>query len=159
MPMLGDRRDGVPDIPHAVAHLLMMPADPGSGLAPRRRYADGMSTAARPRRRPVLAVLDVAVGAVALLFGLVLGLYALGTYFVFSSPRCSGCDTGPLAVYVIVGIGLTVLIYGLGLGFFVVRMIQRRYGWYFPVAALVLLYAVFFVIAALVGAWYKGVSS
>lgn len=101
--------------------------------------------------------MDVAVGALALVFGLVFGLYLLGSYFVFSQPRCSGCDTGPLTAYVIVGIGLTLLLYGLGLGFFVVRMIQRRYGWYFPVIALVLMYLTFFILAALVGAWANGV--
>lgn len=135
-----------------------MPAGGPPGRLP-RRYADRMSIVVRPRRRAVLVVLDVAIGASALLFGLVLGLYLLGTYFVFSAPRCSGCDTGPLGAYVILGIGLTVLLYGVGLGFFVVRMIQRRYGWYFPVAALVLMYAAFFAVAALVGAWYQGVGS
>lgn len=118
-----------------------------------------MSTVAPSRRPRVLVVLDVLVASVALIFGLVLGLYLLGSYFVFSQPRCSGCDTTQLNIYVIIGIGLTLLIYGLGLGFFVVRQIQRRYGWYFPLAALVLMYVVFFILAALIGAWANGVRS
>ena len=96
---------------------------------------------ARPARPTWAAVLDVVVGAVGVLVS------------VLVAWTC-GVLTGLLQVpaLVVVTTVLYVFVTALGLGFFLVRAVQRRRAWWWPWAATLVCLAVFYASAAIAGA-------
>ena len=105
------------------------------------------SPAAAPRRNPVVVVIDVIAGVVAIAIGIGMALTAISYGIAFSQQ-----GTGSLTA---IGIGLiivTVLAVFLGIGMFVVALIRKRLSFYWPLGAFVVMLIAFYIAAALAGA-------
>ena len=113
---------------------------------------------ARPRN-VALVVVDIAVSAVALFFAFGLGLTALAfvTQLTGVSARCGtdasfACNTTLLGIATYGLLAVTILGFFLGLGFTIVRIIQKRLTFPWAVGALVVLLVAFYAATFLAGA-------
>ena len=111
-------------------------------------------------RNPALVAVDVVVGVVVLVVALVLGLLIVATLTSYGAlaDGCGsgGCDTSGLSAIQLVASAIVVFAYALGLGMFIVRLVQRRWGWYFPVIGAVVMLVAFYAATAAVAAWARG---
>lgn len=119
-----------------------------------------MTSATTPprKRNAALVVLDIVVSIVALLFAFALGLLsvALVTQLIAVAGSCSAdttltCDPALLTVAGYGLLAVTILGFFLGLGFTIVRLIQRRYTFPFAVGAFVVLVVAFYVASFIAG--------
>jgi hypothetical protein len=114
------------------------------------------------KRNPALVVLDVTAGILLLIVGVVLGLAVIASAVSYGGIQAncgaapySGltCNAAVLAIVVYGLIVVAVLAFFLGLGFFVVNLVRRRYGFYWPLAALVVTLGLFYL-----GTWVAGLT-
>ena len=119
-----------------------------------RPYAVGVSspTPAARRRRPALVVLDIVASVIVLSFALVFGLVMLGfvTQLVDIASTCGTdaglqCNATLLAIATYGLLGVTVIVFCLGLGFGIVRTIQRRYTVPWTLGALLIMILAYYV--------------
>ncbi len=111
-------------------------------------------------RNPVLVGLDIVAGvlliitSVTVAFGVILSAY---TYQGLTATCGAGpydglqCNAAVLSIVVNILIGAAVLITLLGIGMFVVSLIRKRYAFWWPLAAIVVTVAVFYVATWVVG--------
>lgn len=115
------------------------------------------STTTPARRRNVaLVALDIAVSALALFFAFGLGLTALAfvTQITAVSRSCGAdgsCNTTLLGVAGYGLLAVTILAFFLGLGFTIVRIIQKRLTFPWAVGALVVMLLGFYAATFLAG--------
>jgi hypothetical protein len=117
-------------------------------------------TRARPSRPPARVAGDIAVGVIFALLGGIATLVAVATagqYGAVNDGLCTAgsypgvqCDAGYLSAVTIGMTVVAVLGWAVLTGMFVVRLVQRRYGWYFPVLGFALAIAVVWIGSALV---------
>lgn len=115
----------------------------------------------RARRSVALVVLDVVMGAAFAVIGLVFGLVAVavaGQIGHVNDGLCTAgpyegieCDAGALSLLVNALIFVTVIAWALTTGMFVVRLIQRRWAFYWPIIGLVILVVAFYGATAIAG--------
>lgn len=106
--------------------------------------------------------------------GVFLALIALGftfsiyvQFFVYLDPHvglaanctrvaASGTHCSPsfLSTMVLVGYAICLFGFGLPVGFMVVRLIQKRRAWFWPLISLVVVYVGFFIVTAVLGGQY-----
>ncbi len=127
-------------------------------------------TTAPPERSRAYRIAGIAVGAILALLalGLAFGIYT--TFFTFREP--SGQLAGLCAASTVSGthcsqsfldticfIGYAVCLFGWGIpvGFMVVRLIQKRRAWYWPLIAIAVVYVGYFILTAILGAGYTPV--
>ncbi|MCU1579646.1 MAG: hypothetical protein JWP19_1850 [Rhodoglobus sp.] len=121
------------------------------------------SPAALPKKRNVvLVVLDIVAGVVLLVISLSLGLGVLLSAVQYGALN-TGCGAGPyqgltcnstvLSIVVYGLMAVAVLAFFLGLGFFVVNMVRKRYGFYWPLAAIIVTVGLFYL-----GSWVAGLT-
>lgn len=122
------------------------------------------STAAapRPKRNLALVVLDTAVGIALVFVSMLLGLAILASAVQYRGLQVQ-CGAGPYAGLTCNGAVLAIVVYGLmtvailgfflGLGFFIVNLVRKRYGFYLPLIAIVLMIGLFYL-----GTWLAGLT-
>lgn len=116
-----------------------------------------MSSATTPpaRRNRALVIADIVVSVLVLAFALTFGLYSfafvgqLATLSTSCGDDCNGLLLG-IATYGLLAV--TVLGFFLAVGFVVVRLVQKRFTWPWPVGALVVMIVAFYIAAWLAGA-------
>jgi hypothetical protein len=118
------------------------------------------STTPERRRNPALVTVDIIAAVAVLIFALLFGLVVLGFVNQFGSFG-SACGTGPytglecnatvlgIATYSLLTI--TVVAFFLGLGMAVVRIIQKRLVFPWPLGALVVMILAFYLGAYVAG--------
>ncbi|CAN5182258.1 hypothetical protein BH11ACT4_BH11ACT4_22470 [soil metagenome] len=116
----------------------------------------------RKKRNTVLVALDVAAGAILIIIGLFMGLAVLVAAVQYGGLQ-AGCGAGPYQGLVCNQAVLSVVVYGLivvavlafflGVGFFIVNMVRRRYGFYWPLLAIVVTVGLFYL-----GTWVAGMT-
>jgi hypothetical protein len=121
----------------------------------------GVTAQPPARSRPlVLVVLDVIASIVLVAFGLVFGLVALNYAQAYNgiSAVCNEgpyegltCNQGALGAVIIALSAIAVLAIALGFGMTIVSFIRKRYAFWWPLGAIVVLLAAFYGSAALVG--------
>lgn len=121
------------------------------------------SSAPTPRRNPVLVTIDILASILLSLFVGVLALGVIATATSFSTalpPLCGGgpyegaeCNSVLLNVVVFGLIGIAVLAAALGIGMAIVSLIRRRYTFWWPLGAIVLILAFFYL-----GTWLAGLT-
>ena len=112
----------------------------------------------RRRRQPAVVALDliasVAILAFALVFGLVM-LQFVNQLYGFSASCAAdaslGCNTALLGVATYGLLGVTVIVFVLGLGMAIVKVIQRRYTIFWTFGALVIMILAFYAASYLTG--------
>lgn len=123
----------------------------------------GPTPAAPRKRNTALVALDIVAGVVLLTMSLLIGLSVLTSATLYGGLQAQ-CGAGPfeglhcnstvLAVVVYGLIAVAVIAFFLGLGFFVVGQIRRRYSFYWPLAAIVLTLALFYL-----GTWVASLTT
>ncbi len=119
--------------------------------------------AATRRKRPiVLVVSDVAIGVVLTIISLFIGLGVLLSAVQYGGLQAA-CGAGPYTGLTCNSPVLSIVVYGLmtvavlafflGIGFFVVNLVRKKYGFYWPLAAIVVTVALFYV-----GSWVAGMT-
>jgi hypothetical protein len=120
-------------------------------------------TTPRPERSRTTRIIDLVVGialtVIAALIGLVMLAYVtqlgqLSAVCTGLTPEGTRCDPGFLGAMGVLGTAIVVLGWFLPAGFLVVRAIQRRLVFFLPVVALVVMYAGYLLVSALLGAAY-----
>jgi hypothetical protein len=120
-------------------------------------------TTARPERSRTVRTIDLVVGIgltiLAALIGLVMLAYV--TQLGQLSALCEGvtpdgtrCDPGYLGAMGVLGTTVVVLGWFLPAGFLIVRAIQRRLVFFLPVVSIVVMYAGYILVSALLGSAY-----
>jgi hypothetical protein len=128
-------------------------------------------TTAPPERSRTHRIAGIAVGVI--LAVLTLG-FAFSIYVAFFSyldptiglaPSCaaqtvSGTHCSPTFLSSMVLIGYAVCLFGWGLpvGVMIIRLIQRRRAWFWPLISLPVIYAGYFILTAVLGTQYLPVS-
>ena len=117
---------------------------------------------ARKKRNVALVVLDVTVGVILIIISLVIGIGVLLSAVQYGGIQAQ-CGTGPYDGVTCNATVLSIVVYGLmavaviafflGVGFFIVSMIRRRYGFYWPLAAIIVTVGLFYV-----GSWVAGMT-
>ena len=127
-----------------------------------------MTSTSPSSRSPLVRGIDIAVGVVIALFGVVLGLGIVALYQQLTglSAACDGiaadgtrCSPAFLATMTNLGIAIVVFGWGLTTGMLVVRLIQKRLVWYWPLIGLAVLVASFYLISLVLGSSYLPPSS
>lgn len=117
---------------------------------------------ARKKRNPALVALDVAAGVILIVISLVIGIGVLLSAVQYGGlhAQCGAgpydgltCNTTVLSIVVYGLMAVAVIVFFLGVGFFLVNMVRRRYGFYWPLAAIVVTVALFYV-----GTWVAGMT-
>lgn len=113
------------------------------------------------RRRAAATALDVVLGILFAAVGLVFGLVSVALaqqYAGINDGLCTGgdyagltCNATALTVTLNLMIWVSVIGWALTTGMFIVRLVQRRWGFYFTAIGLALLIAVFYTGTAVVG--------
>ena len=125
-----------------------------------RPYAVGVSspTPAARRRNPALVVVDLVASVIVLAFALVFGLVMLGfvSQLVTFAATCGAdaaleCNATLLGIATYGLLGVTVIVFCLGLGLGIVRTIQRRYTFPWTFGALVIMLLAFYLSSYLTG--------
>lgn len=107
------------------------------------------SAAPRSSRPLALAIIDIAAGIIVILFGLLLGLIMLAT--AGQIRLIEGGDVGLRET--VTSILTAVIIFGWAIpsGMFVVRAIQRRYAFYWPIIGIIIIVVAFYAGSAVIG--------
>jgi hypothetical protein len=118
-------------------------------------------TPGRPRN-PVLVTVDILAGIVLIVIGVALSIGVVFTVGQFpalvsecgsAAPGGVPCEAGGLVSTVaLIVIAIAVFAAALGLGFFVVRLIQKRLAFYWPLLGIVVTIAALYIGSAIVGA-------
>ena len=112
------------------------------------------------RRNPVLVTVDIVASVALLLLGLGMALVSLGytTIFPGFTADCGDgpypgleCNSTALAVATYGLLAVTILAMFAAVGMVIVRLIQKRYAFPWPLGALLLLILAFYVAAWLAG--------
>jgi len=113
------------------------------------------------RRNALLITLDIIAGGIVIAFGLVFGLvvYAAGEqYAAINDGVCVNgpyegltCNAGALSVIVFATVGITLLVWALTSGMFIVNLIRRKYAFYWPIIGVVIMVASFWIGTYFVG--------
>ncbi|WBU38344.1 hypothetical protein [Homoserinibacter sp. YIM 151385] len=114
-----------------------------------------MPAASTPRSGARLAIeLVVGISLSLLLVGVSLALL-LNLSLLSQSADCSevGCDPGQLAVILVVGAAVIVFGAAISIGLFIVRLIQRRWAFYWPAIGLGIVVLAIFLVFWVVGLW------
>lgn len=119
------------------------------------------SATPRAKRNPALVVLDIAAGAVLLVISLFIGLAVLVSAVQYQGllVQCGAgpytgltCNSTVLGIVIFGLIAVAVLAFFLGLGFFVVNLLRKRYAFYWPLLAIAVTVGLFYAGTALAGA-------
>jgi len=115
-----------------------------------------------PRRNPVLVTIDILVSVLLALLVGVLALAVISTALSFDSLR-QLCGAGPYEGLVCNSVLLGIVIYGLiiiaviiaalGIGMAIVSLIRKRYTFWWPLGAIVIILVVFYL-----GTWFAGLT-
>lgn len=114
------------------------------------------------RRNLALVTADIVAGIVFIVFGAFLALSIIVTATSFGAIH-EACGAGPYEGVVCNGTVLNIAIFGmiavaviaffLGLGFFVVAMLRKRYGFFWPLGAIVVTLVLYYL-----GTWIVGLT-
>lgn len=114
-----------------------------------------------PRRNPVVTVIDIVVGVAIALIGIVFGLVILSTagqYISINEGGCTAdsyagleCNAGALSLAVSALTAVTIFAWAITSGLFIVRLLKRRIGFYWPIIGIVLMVAGFWIATYFVG--------
>ena len=117
---------------------------------------------ARKKRNVALVVVDVAVGIILIIISLFIGIGVLLSAVQYGGVQAQ-CGAGPYNGITCNATVLSIVVYGLmvvavlafflGLGFFLVNMVRKRYGFYWPLAAIAVTVALFYA-----GSWVAGMT-
>ena len=130
--------------------------------------APGKSAPPTPAKRTPLQILDLIAGILLLIVAMYIGFIMLAyvTQLGSLNSECAGvepdgmrCAPGFLSAVTILGIGIVVFAWFLAAGFLVVRAIRRRAVFFLPIIAVVVMFAGFYLVTALVGTSYLPSSS
>jgi hypothetical protein len=117
---------------------------------------------ARPRN-PALVVVDIIAGILFIVFGAALALGVVvsaasyGNLHALCLPgEANGlvCNSTMLGGAVIGMIAIAIVAFFLGLGFFAVAFFRKRYGFFWPLAAIIITVGVFYL-----GTWLAGLTA
>lgn|GEM_PF-4166587 len=118
------------------------------------------TTTPAPRRNVALVAADIVVSFAILIFALLFGLVALGFAAQFGNFG-SICGAGPysglecnataLGVATYGLLTVTVVAFFLGIGMTIVRIIQKRFTFFWPLGALIVMVAAFFLASWVAG--------
>lgn len=120
-------------------------------------------TPPRPRRTPA-QFLDLIVGLALTVINIGLGLVMLAQLNQLSglsaictdiTPDGTRCDPGFLSGIIILGYGIVIFAWFVGLGVLIMRAVQRRLVFWVPLVAGVVIIAAFWVVAIILGASYQ----
>lgn len=96
-----------------------------------------------PHRNTVLVILDIVGGVIAGIVGLSVGIGAVATFLKLLGILVP-TNAGALSATIYISIGLIVLAWALSSGFFLIRLIRKRYGFLWPVIGLAVIIAVYY---------------
>lgn len=122
----------------------------------------GMTSPAAAPRHPALRGLDIAAGVLLIVFGIVLALGVLTTAIAYGGLHAGctpalaeglTCNSTVLGIVVYGLIGVSVLALFLGFGMFIVSIIRKRIAFVWPLGAIVLTIALFYL-----GTWAAGLT-
>lgn len=111
-----------------------------------------------PRRNPALVAADIVAGVILVVFGIAVGVVVFANALAYTALKTE-CDVGATScgptidAIVIALMAVAVLALFLGVGLFIVALIRKRVGFYWPLAGIVLTLAVFYA-----GTWAAGVA-
>ena len=115
-------------------------------------------TPAARRRNPALVIVDIVASVAVIAFALVFGLVMLGIVpqLVELAATCDTdaslqCNTALLGVATYGLLGVTVIVFCLGLGLGIVRAIQRRYTFPWTFGALIIMVLAYYLSVILTG--------
>ena len=115
-------------------------------------------TPAARRRNPALVIVDIVASVAVIAFALVFGLVMLGivSQLVELAAACGTdaslqCNTGLLGVATYGLLGVTVIVFCLGLGLGIVRAIQRRYTFPWTFGALIIMVLAYYLSVIVTG--------
>jgi branched-subunit amino acid ABC-type transport system permease component len=124
-------------------------------------------TTAPPERSRVHRVTGITVGVILALLALGLAFAIYTTFFTFRDPSgelasvCASaqtvgthCSQSFLDTICYIGYAVCLFGWGIPVGFMVVRLIQKRRAWYWPLIAIAVVYLGYFLLTAILGAGY-----
>jgi uncharacterized BrkB/YihY/UPF0761 family membrane protein len=120
-------------------------------------------TPPRPRRTPA-QYLDLVIGLALTVINIGLGLVMLAQLNQLSglsaickdiTPDGTRCDPGFLSGIIILGYGIVIFAWFVGLGILIMRAVQRRLVFWVPLVAGVVIIAAFWIAAIILGASYQ----
>ena len=128
-------------------------------------------TTAPPERSRTHRITGIVVGVILALLALGFAFSIYVQFFAFLDPKtglatsCSGidadgthCNQSFLSAMVLIGYAVCLFGWGLPVGFMVVRLIQKRRAWYWPLISVVVIYAGYFILTAVIGNGYLPVA-
>ena len=102
-------------------------------------------------------ILDIVIGVVLALLGLIVGgglLLNIGSLSSIADGCAdAGCEPGGLSAILIVSAAVIVFAWAIGFGMFLARAIGKRIGSFWMLIGVVVMIAAFYATAAAVGAW------
>ena len=116
-----------------------------------------------PARKP-LRILDLIAGLVLAAIGAMIGFIMLGYVAQVSqlSAICEGvtadglrCNSGFLGVMTVVGLAIVVFAWFLTFGFFIVRVLRRKIGFFLPLVGIVAMIAGYYLMLIILAASYQ----
>lgn len=120
-------------------------------------------TTPRPERNRALRITDLVVGILLTLLAALIGLIMLAFMGELAklTALCEGvapdgmrCEPGFLGAMGILGTAIVVLGWFLPAGFLAVRAIQRKWVFFLPIISVVVMFAGYFLVTALLGSAY-----
>jgi hypothetical protein len=135
----------------------------GDEARSRGHYADCMTTTPPPAKKP-LRVVDLVAGLALSVLGALIGLIMLGYMAQLSqlSGICEGvdvegarCSPGFLGAMTVAGIAIVVFAWFLTFGFFIVRVVRRRVGFFLPLVGIVVMIAGYYLVLIILAASYQ----
>jgi hypothetical protein len=123
-----------------------------------------MTSAPPPSRSRRITGIVVGIVLALLALAIAFGVYA--TFFGFRDPSgelvrsCTAaqtgtvCNQGFLDLLCYLGYAIALFGWGVPVGFMVVRFIQRRRAWFFPLISMAVVYIGYFVLTAIIGNGY-----
>jgi purine-cytosine permease-like protein len=128
-------------------------------------------TTAPPERSRTHRITGITVSVILALLTLTFAFSIYVQFFAFLDPTtglptaCSAaktvgthCSQSFLSTIVLVGYAVCLFGWGLPVGFMVVRLIQKRRAWFWPLISLPVIYAGYFILTAVLGTQYLPVS-
>lgn len=103
-------------------------------------------------------IIEIVVGSLTAFLGLLIAGIAvlqIGLLFQQAPRACSvgSCDQGVLALILILGLALVILSWAVTTGLFIVRLMQKRYAWFWPLLGIGIVLLGLVIVIALVGMW------